>query len=306
MPPKLELPGHRSLALDVALAPALLPAHKAHHARTTYIVVDVIRATTTLSVLFDHGCRRVLVAPGISAARAARAALPPTTLLAGESGGLRPEGFDLGNSPAECAAAPVGGRDIIFATTNGTRALRACLGGHAIFAGALRNAHAVARAALHAALPAMMDAASGAPGPGSSPKAMTAGAAASEAALHEPAPDIVVVCSGRGDRPAYDDTICAGYLVAQLMHLATQAGLGVLVHEGARIAEGLAGRFTDAESRLRALAASDAAQATMRVGLADDLPWCAAVDASGAVPAVVGSLAGHDLLILENATTEHS
>src|SRR5581483_5165906 len=103
----------------------------------------VIRATTTLTVLLDGGCARVLVADGIPAGRTFAAASPGAYLLAGEVGGLRPPGFDFGNSPVELASADLNGRAVVFSTTNGTRALHACRGAGAILAGALRNAQAV-------------------------------------------------------------------------------------------------------------------------------------------------------------------
>src|SRR5579884_190360 len=142
------------LALDVALTPAFVSPDPARRARSVYIVVDVVRATTTLSVMFDRGCARVLVAPSIAAARAAAASASGSVpfLLGGESGGVAPPGFDFGNSPREYGAAQFAGRELIFVTTNGTRALHTCEGGFAIFAGAFRTAGAVAEAAVEAAL----------------------------------------------------------------------------------------------------------------------------------------------------------
>ena len=60
-------------------------------------------------------------------------------MLGGERGGVRIEGFDLGNSPREYTAEAVAGRDIITTTTNGTVALRACAGAREVLAGAWVN-----------------------------------------------------------------------------------------------------------------------------------------------------------------------
>src|SRR5262245_22916596 len=139
------------LVVKVALTPALsLDAWDHSQSRWVYIVVDVVRATTTLCLFFERGARRVLVAPSVAAARAARAQLGGDYLLAGEVGGARPSDFDLGNSPGELAEWDLSGRELVYATTNGTRALHACRSGQVIFAGSLRNARAAARAALAA------------------------------------------------------------------------------------------------------------------------------------------------------------
>ena len=285
-----------ALRVDVTLMPEIrdwMP----HGTRTVFIVVDVIRATTTLSMLFERGCRRVLIAPDIPSARAARdraaadpaRGLPP--LLAGEAGGLAPAGFDFGNSPAEIATREVTGRDVIFATTNGTRALRACVGGGAILAGALRNSRAVAAAALTASL-GLSSTAPIAPTYTTCPSPIPehASAAASEAApTDEPAPDIVVVCAARGQRPAYDDTLCAGLLVRELSRQLAALGRSVGYGDGALIALALANESDIHHSLRELLARSGAGAATRRVGLEGDLEWCAALDVAEVVPRVIGT-----------------
>ncbi|HKV85283.1 MAG TPA: 2-phosphosulfolactate phosphatase [Ktedonobacterales bacterium] len=281
----------RSLRLDVALAPAM----STHRNSTVAIVVDVIRATTTLAVMFEHGCRRVLVAPDITNARAAHIRLP-TALLAGEANGAAPPGFDLGNSPAEMHAQLLAGREVIFATTNGTRALRACADARAVYAGSLRNAHAVCAAALAEAVIA-----SGAPAAiqGRPSQARPYSIEPSESKTEEQPADILVVCAGRGDRPSLDDTLCAGYLCRELLSNATNSGRNVSLGEGARIAVATLRDALASGSLSEALATSDAARAISAIGLVGDLAWCAATDASLAVPRVTG----HDedgLLIVEN------
>lgn len=281
----------RPLTVNVALVPALVPADPSVLLRSTFIVVDVVRATTTLSVLFEHGCERVLVASGIAAARVAHADLGRERLLAGESGGVAPEGFDLGNSPAEMSGRDMRGAEVIFATTNGTRALRTCMGGHAVFAGSLRNATAVARAAVAAAhhIPSM---------PGMDPS--NAGGA-SEALGADYSADITIVCSGRAGNPSYDDTICAGYLVGALERAAGEAGTECRPLEQARIAADLLRYTTGSATIYEALKNSDAGQAVQAVGLGDDLEYCAAIDASRAVPMLEGAYADTDLLMMRDA-----
>jgi 2-phosphosulfolactate phosphatase len=280
----------RSLVVDVLLTPAELGNRLAAGPTTVAIVIDVIRATTTLSVMFDRGCARVLVAGDIPEARAFATQHAGVYLLAGETGGLRPPGFDFGNSPVELATANLAGREVVFSTTNGTRAIRACAGARAILAGSLRNAEVVCRAALGRVV---------APPEPATAQTHLLAETASEARSkpEELAPDLVIVCSGRLGRPAVDDTLCAGVLLASLERLAPAYDYALELREGARLSQAV---YAGASSLYGMLWASAAGQAVVRVGLKDDLALCADVDASRSVPLVVGAdPAG--LLIVERA-----
>lgn len=290
------------LVIDVALTPDHLDSPE-RRTRTTCIVVDVIRATTTLCVLFERGCRSVLVAPDVAAARAARSLLATDgaeVLLAGEVEGLPPAGFDYGNSPSEFARRDLSGCDVVFATTNGTRAIRACAGSRAVLTGALRNASAVTRTALALALdpdtPPGPTAQASASVPASRPAA--AASDASEAQIDDDRmteADIVVVCSGRGGQPALDDTLCAGYLVRRLVDQAAEAGVRTLVREPARIALATLAHAERSGSLRDALADCNAARAVERIGLSADLDPCADADATAIVPVVSGHAATSNL-----------
>ncbi|HEX8034601.1 MAG TPA: 2-phosphosulfolactate phosphatase [Ktedonobacterales bacterium] len=287
-----------ALVIDVALTPDQLDSPE-KRTRTTCIVVDVIRATTTLCVLFERGCRSVLVAPSVAGARAARSDMATSgmdMLLAGEVEGLPPPGFDYGNSPAEFARRDLRGHEVIFATTNGTRAIRACAGSRAILTGALRNASAVTHAALALTLDHTLSPASDLE---ADTYALTSRTVlASEAHVDEDfvaVSDIVVVCSGRGGRPALDDTLCAGYLVRRLVNFATEAGMPTLTRESARIALAVLAEAEHSGSLRDALSDSSAARAVERIGLVADLDLCATVDASNVVPMVSHQAALSDL-----------
>ncbi|MFI5275147.1 MAG: 2-phosphosulfolactate phosphatase, partial [Ktedonobacterales bacterium] len=104
---------------------------------------------------------------------------------------------------------------------------------------------------------------------------------------------------GRGDRPAIDDTLCAGYLCQELYKQAAIRGYVASLGEGARIASAVLRDILATGSLLDGLATSDAAHAIMAIGLTSDLDWCATTDASRAVPRVTG-YDEHGLLIVEN------
>ena len=126
--------------LDVLLLPSELPARP--RPERFCVVVDVIRATTSIVSAFQHGCRSILPAASPEDARAALAACPEA-ILAGEQGGQRLPGFALGNSPREFSREAVAGRDVILTTSNGTKALRAVGVGRTVVIGAFLNRSAV-------------------------------------------------------------------------------------------------------------------------------------------------------------------
>ncbi len=84
----------------------------------TAVVIDVLRATSTITLALASGYARVLVAGSIDEATALRT---PDRTLAGEVGCARAPGFDLGNSPEETLQPR--GAELVLATTNGAPAI---------------------------------------------------------------------------------------------------------------------------------------------------------------------------------------
>src|SRR3954447_6058330 len=140
------------------------------------IVVDVLRATSTIAQALAAGYERVLCCAEIDEARALRAELPDS-ILGGERKAVRVEGFDVGASPREFLE-PLA-KTLILSTTNGTRAIletaRRC---DRVFLGSLLNLSAVAQAG--------------------------------------ESDDVVVVCAGFQGVFALDDAYCAGRIVRLL------------------------------------------------------------------------------------------
>ncbi len=113
------------------------------------IVIDVLRASTTIITALAHGATRVRPVRTVGEARAL--AGQGDMLLGGERGGKPIEGFDLGNSPLEYTRERVAGRDVIFTTTNGTAALHACGNAAEVLVGGVINRSAVAALAIRLA-----------------------------------------------------------------------------------------------------------------------------------------------------------
>ncbi|MCI0380937.1 MAG: 2-phosphosulfolactate phosphatase [Gemmataceae bacterium] len=161
-------------AVRVHLAPQLMRDHDL--AGGLAVVIDVLRASTTIVHALAAGC--VAVRPCLEVEEA-RALVGPAnkTLLAGERAGKPVPGFDLGNSPQEFTAARCKNATLVFTTTNGTRAFLKAAAADRLLVGAFVNFSAVCEQILHDARP-----------------------------LH-------IVCAGQHGQPALEDTLLAGALV---------------------------------------------------------------------------------------------
>lgn len=89
------------------------------------VVIDVLRATTTIATALNSGAEAVQTFSDIDRLMTESASwLPEKRLRAGERGGQQVEGFDLGNSPLDCTPEVVKNKRLFLTTTNGTRSLK--------------------------------------------------------------------------------------------------------------------------------------------------------------------------------------
>jgi len=142
------------------------------------IVVDVVRATSTIAQALSAGYHRVLCVPEIEQARSLRRELPDS-IVGGERDAVRIEGFDVGASPREFLEPQA--ETLILSTTNGTRTIvTAAERCDEVLVGSLLNLDAVVRAA------------------------------------SERGEDVAVICAGYKGAFAFDDAYCAGRFVQAL------------------------------------------------------------------------------------------
>lgn len=133
--------------LAVHFLPSLTTAEEL--AEGVVVVVDVLRASTTITAALGSGAKAVVPCLEVEEARqiagqwTETAESPDRPLLGGERGGLPIDGFDLSNSPRDYSPAAVRHRTIIFTTTNGTQALRVCTAAARVYVGAFVNFSAV-------------------------------------------------------------------------------------------------------------------------------------------------------------------
>ncbi|WP_008310047.1 2-phosphosulfolactate phosphatase family protein [Leptolyngbya sp. PCC 6406] len=108
------------------------------------IAIDVLRATSTMAAALDAGAAAIHVFSDLDTLRAASEQYSPETrLLAGERGGGKVAGFDLGNSPLDHTAALSAHRTLFMSTTNGTRCLQRIQDAPIVITAALTTRQAV-------------------------------------------------------------------------------------------------------------------------------------------------------------------
>ncbi len=148
----------------------------------TVVVIDVVRATTTIIEALANGARAIY--PTVSTEEAVRLASSlgrEDTMLCGERRGLKIEGFDVGNSPGDFTAEAVEDKKLVMSTTNGTRVLGGVSQeGRRLLPCAFTNLGAVANAISGDA-------------------------------------HVVIICAGQDDSFSLDDALCAGHLIQRLV-----------------------------------------------------------------------------------------
>jgi 2-phosphosulfolactate phosphatase len=111
---------------------------------STAIVIDVLRAATTIAYALEAGAHAVVPCLEVADALALADKFDPDEIvLGGEREGSAIEGFQLGNSPEEYTSDQVGGKTILFTTTNGTRAMLHARKADNVFIAAFVNAASV-------------------------------------------------------------------------------------------------------------------------------------------------------------------
>ena len=234
------------MKLDVVFAPTAVTASDV--AGRTVVVVDILRATTSIAVALANGAKAVLPAASTEEAlRIAQNLERDTVVLAGERKSARIPGFALGNSPAEFSAEAVGGKTVVMTTSNGTQALIAAQGAREVIAAAAVNFSAVV--------------------------------ARARAALEQHG-ELLILCAGGDKQFALEDAFAAGRLAKVLL---PEGGTRTVdLNDGAVAALELARHY--GERWARALKASAHGRELAQLGFRADLDACAAQDTHPVLP----------------------
>ncbi len=150
----------------------------------TTVVIDVLRATTTIVAALNNGAREVIpVATVDFAMKVSGNIFSGMTLLGGERNTKRIEGFNLGNSPLEYTESVVGGKTVILYTTNGTRAIVKAKFSENLLICSFNNLAAISKYLIK---------------------------------LNK---DVEIICSGTNGFFSLEDSVCAGKLISELITL---------------------------------------------------------------------------------------
>ena len=154
------------------------------------IVIDVLRATTTITTVLDNGALYLIpveeVEEGLRISNEAKAR-GERCICGGERGGVKLEAYDCDNSPLQFGREVVEDAYVVLCTTNGTQAIARAMASSAIFIGCMNNATAVAEAALRTGR------------------------------------DIILLCAGTQGKFTCDDVVNAGAIASRIMDAAPDA-----------------------------------------------------------------------------------
>ncbi len=219
---------------------------------TVAVMIDVLRASTTMTHALAAGCDTIHPCRDVEQARELATRLSSSgddsaPLLAGERGGTRIDGFDLDNSPSRFTLETVGGRTIIFTTTNGTSALENCRPADLALVAAFCNIQAVTDTLAQRGQP------------------------------------VHLVCAGTDGEVTAEDCLCAGAIGLALQE---HGGFDTRSHDATRIAISLYRQVAhDPEQLLAELRDSHGGRNLRQLGLDDDITLASRHDTVDLVPA---------------------
>jgi 2-phosphosulfolactate phosphatase len=222
--------------------------------RKIAIVVDILRASSTITAALANGAKSVL--PVLTPEDAFAKYQGESSLLCGERHGKKIKGFHLGNSPGEYRPEIVCGKQLIFTTTNGTRALHACLNAAELLMGSFLNRQAVCDYIVSSLL-----------------------------RNERTQRDIAIVCSGKEGNIGIEDLVFAGLCIDTLksqMACHRAKRMNVELTDAAKIACLLYEHYST--NILRMLFDCEHGRYLASIGLAEDLELCAQIDVTNVIP----------------------
>jgi 2-phosphosulfolactate phosphatase len=166
------------MLIETILTPALFHLHSKDIENKQVVVIDILRATTTMVVAYENGAQNVVPVEHLEDALVYR---DKGYIIAGERNGVKVDGFDMGNSPQEFTKDIVEGQNIVLSTTNGTKAINACSAAKYRYVSSFRNIDAMAKTIIENNL------------------------------------DVLLFCAGWKDKFNLEDTVFAGALAQQLI-----------------------------------------------------------------------------------------
>jgi 2-phosphosulfolactate phosphatase len=211
------------------------------------IAIDVLRATTTMAAAFKAGAEAIQVFSDLEDLLAVSEAWPAQNRIrAGERGGQRVEGFDLGNSPLDHSPERTGGKRLFMSTTNGTRCLQRIEAAPIVLTAALTTRQAVVNYLCE----------------------------------HQPATVWLVGSGWEGDY-SLEDTVCAGAIIQGVMDKAHIGAVDIIGNDAALAAMSL---YLQWQTQLTELLRHASHGQRLIKQANTDIDYCAQLDILDVVP----------------------
>ncbi len=214
------------------------------------IVIDVLRASTTITTAINNGAREIIPVSSIeSAVKVSGNLFGDVVLRGGERNGKIIEGFNLGNSPFEYTEEMVKGKSIIFCTTNGSSAMVKARYAKNMAVGGFANVSKVVEFIKE---------------------------------VHE---DFYILCAGKQALFCVEDAVCAGMIIKKLTD---DPSLSLQFNDSANAAQVL--YKAAAKNLLKMVKTCDHGVYLTEIGFADDLKICVDVDSIPILPQLIGNV----------------
>lgn len=215
----------------------------------TTVIIDVLRASSTIVSALQNGAREVIPVASVEfAVKVSGGMFSGQTLLGGERNTKKVEGFALGNSPLEYSPEIVTGKTIILYTTNGSKAVVKAKFSENLFICSFLNLSSLAK---H---------------------------------LVELNKDFVIVCAGKGNTFSMEDVVCAGKLISEVQKLKQNSGTDedIEITDSGRAAQTLNKSF--GKNLLKMLKETEHGKILLENGFENDLKYCSKLNSSDAIP----------------------
>jgi len=210
----------------------------------TAVVIDVLRATTTIVTALENGAKEIIPVHSIEfAMKVSGSMFGGQTLICGERNTKKIDGFNLGNSPLEYTAENIAGKSIILYTTNGSKAVVKTKYATSTLISSFLNVRSVA-----------------------------------ECLVGQNESAIEIVCSGSNNLFCIEDMVCAGMIVREIVKLQYE----VILTDGATAAVDLSGLAMDDIYTM--LINSDHGKTLLENGFEKDVRYCSRLNVSTIVP----------------------
>ena len=241
------MPAKKQLHIEVFFTPAQIDEIQLKDKNV--VVIDVLRASTTIATALHRGAREIIPVSTIeSAVKISGSLFGEVTLRGGERNAKMIEGFNLGNSPLEYTEELVRGKSIIFVTTNGSGAIVKGRHSKNLVVGSFVNLSNVVEF------------------------------------LIQLAEDVTIVCAGKGNSFCLEDSACVGRIINTLTDT---AGMELLIDDAGQAAAALDKTF--GKNILKMLKSSEHGRYLVDIGFGDDLKVCAGLDTVSVLPMLYGN-----------------